>query len=199
MSSCDSLCLTCPALRAPRPSTSLPSFLFSLLRASCGKEGMPSSSFPCLFGFPCFFLLQGISGTKNEPKPKLLSLDIFRWGRGLPHEGVGAKKFGMPLETREIELFWRDIPGFCRDIPGVPEKFEKKKFGFNFRSLEFLACLIVFPFFPRTFRGSEARQNPCFLSVFPCLFQKTNEKKIRVASDRMGWSGKGAVCHELRS
>ena len=75
------------------------------------------------------------SGTKNEPKPKLLSPDIFRWGRGLPHEGVGAKKFGMPLETREIKLFWRDIPGFCRDIPGVPEKFENKKFGFNFRSL----------------------------------------------------------------
>ena len=72
---------------------------------------------------------------KNEPKPKLLSPDIFRWGRGLPHEGVGAKKFGMPLETREIKLFWRDIPGFCRDIPGVPEKFEEKKFGFNFRSL----------------------------------------------------------------
>ena len=75
------------------------------------------------------------SGTKNEPKPKLLSPDIFRWGRGLPHEGVGAKKFGMPLETREIKLFWWDIPGFCRDILGVPEKFEKKKFGFNFRSL----------------------------------------------------------------
>ena len=49
------------------------------------------------------------SGTKKEPKPKLLSPDIFRWGRGLPHEGVGAKKFGMSLETREIKRFWRDI------------------------------------------------------------------------------------------
>ena len=76
-----------------------------------------------------------LSGTKNEPKPKLLSPDIFRWGGGLPHEGVGAKKFGMPLECREIKLFCRDIPGFCRDIPKLPEKFEKKKFGFNFRSL----------------------------------------------------------------
>ena len=75
------------------------------------------------------------SGTKNEPKPKLLSPDIFRWGRGLPREGVGAKKFGMPFETREIKLFWRDIPGFCRNIPEVPEKFEKKMFGFKFRSL----------------------------------------------------------------
>ena len=56
-------------------------------------------------------------------------------GWSLPHEGVGAKKFGMSLETREIKLFWRDIPGFCRDIPKLPEKFEKKKFGFNFRSL----------------------------------------------------------------
>ena len=76
-----------------------------------------------------------LSGTKNEPKPKLLSPDIFRWGRDLPREGVGAKKFGMSLETQGIKLFWRDIPGFCRDIPKLPEKFEKKKFGFNFRSL----------------------------------------------------------------
>ena len=42
----------------------------------------------------------------------------------------------MSLETREIKLFWRDIPGFCRDIPEAPEKFEKKKFVFNFRSLQ---------------------------------------------------------------
>ena len=45
--------------------------------------------------------------------------------------GVGAKKFDMSLETREIKLFGRDIPGFCRDILEVPEKFEKK-FVFNF-------------------------------------------------------------------
>ena len=47
------------------------------------------------------------SGTKKEPKPKLLSPDIFWWGGGLP----------------------RDIPGFCRDIPEAPEKFEKKSLG----------------------------------------------------------------------
>ena len=75
------------------------------------------------------------SGTKKEPKPKLLSPDIFWWGGGLPREGVGAKKFGMSLETQGIKLFWRDIPGFCRDIPEAPEKFEKKKFGFNSRPL----------------------------------------------------------------
>ena len=49
---------------------------------------------------------------------------------------MGAKKFDTCLETREIKLFGRDIPGFCRDIPGAPEKFEKKKFVFNFRSLK---------------------------------------------------------------
>ena len=63
-----------------------------------------------------------ISGTKKEYKPRLLSPDIFRWGRGLPREGVGAKKFGMSLETREIKLFG----GISREIPGAPEKFEKK-------------------------------------------------------------------------
>ena len=73
-----------------------------------------------------------VSGKTKEHKPKLSSPDMFRWGRGLPREGVGAKKFGMSLETREIKLFWRDIPGFCWDIPAVSEKFEKRKFVFNF-------------------------------------------------------------------
>ena len=82
-----------------------------------------------------------LSGTKKEPKPKLLSPDIFRWGRGLPRARVGAKKFGMSLETREIKLFWRDIPGFCWDIPAVPEKFEKKRLVFSFRSLMFVWVL----------------------------------------------------------
>ena len=77
------------------------------------------------------------AGTKKEHKPKLLSPDIFWRGRGLPREGVGAKKFGMSLETREIQLFGRDIPGFCWDITAVPEKFEKKKFVFNFWPLIF--------------------------------------------------------------
>ena len=61
-----------------------------------------------------------------------MSPDIFRWGGGLPRARVGAKKFGMSLETKEIKLFGRDIPGFCWDIPAAPEKFEKKKFVFNF-------------------------------------------------------------------
>ena len=85
-----------------------------------------------------------LSGTKNEPKPKLLSLDIFRWGRGLPHEGVGAKKFGMPLETREIKLFF--LAGYPGILPGYPEKFEKKKFGFNFRPLNLQTPAELVPF-----------------------------------------------------
>ena len=85
----------------------------------------------------CRSCLRFISGTKKEPKPKLLSQDIFWWGRGLPREGVGAKKFGTSLETQGIYFFWRDIPGFCRDIPEAPEKFEKKTFGFNFWPLSF--------------------------------------------------------------
>ena len=65
------------------------------------------------------------SGRKKEPKPKLFGPDIFGWGRGLPHEGVGAKKFGMSFVTQVNQTFWRDMPGFCRDIPRIPEKFEK--------------------------------------------------------------------------
>ena len=40
---------------------------------------------------------------------------------------MGAKKFDMCLETREIKLFGRDIPGVCWDIPELTEKVEKKK------------------------------------------------------------------------
>ena len=85
-----------------------------------------------------FYCSRKISGTKKEHKPKLLSQDILRWwGRGLPHEGIGAEKFGMSLETRKIKHFWRDIPGFCRKvILGAPEKFEKKEFMFDSRPLK---------------------------------------------------------------
>ena len=81
------------------------------------------------------------SGTKKEPKPKLFGPDIFGWGGGLPREGVGAKKFGMSLETREIKLFGgisRDFAGISR---GRPKSLRKRKFGFNFRSLQ--ECHIV--------------------------------------------------------
>ena len=37
---------------------------------------------------------------KAGAQDQLLGLDIFRWGRGLPREGVGAKKFGMSLESQ---------------------------------------------------------------------------------------------------
>ena len=57
------------------------------------------------------------SGTKKEPKPKLLSPDIFRWGGGLPREGVGAKKFGMSLETQGNQTF---LPGYPGILPGHP-------------------------------------------------------------------------------
>ena len=77
-----------------------------------------------------------VSGTKKEPKPKLLSPDIFQWGRGLPHEGVGAKKFGMPLETREIKLFWWDIPGFCWDMGARKVENKKVWVRFSFRKVE---------------------------------------------------------------
>ena len=103
---------------------------------NCPSDHLPSTHKILLTCSNCQKLLESElqlhSGTIKEPKPKLLSPDIFRLGRGLPREGVGAKKFGMSLETGEIKLFGRDIPGFCWDIPAVPEKFKKKKFVFNF-------------------------------------------------------------------
>ena len=69
---------------------------------------------------------KSLSGTKKEHKPKPFGPDIFRWGGGLPHEGVGAKRFGISLETREIKLSWRDIPGFCWDIRRHPKSLRQK-------------------------------------------------------------------------
>ena len=55
------------------------------------------------------------SGKRKEPKPKLFGPDIFQWGRGLPREGVGAKKLGMSLETRGTKIYWA---GYPRILPG---------------------------------------------------------------------------------
>ena len=77
------------------------------------------------------------------------SPDIFRWGGGLPREGVGGPKSSVcPSKPGKLKLFWRDIPGFCRDIPGAAEKFEKKKFVLNSRPLffwfwEFFSAMIT--------------------------------------------------------
>ena len=38
-------------------------------------------------------------------------LDIFGWGGGLAREGVGAKQFGMSLETQENKSFLAGYPG----------------------------------------------------------------------------------------
>ena len=62
------------------------------------------------------------SGTKKEPKPKLFGPDIFRWGRGLPRERVGAKKFGMSLETQGNHTFWAGYPGILPGYPGGARK-----------------------------------------------------------------------------
>ena len=66
------------------------------------------------------------SDTEKEPKPKLLSLDIFWWGGGLPREGVEAKKLDMSNETRETKLFC----GISRDFVGIfrgrPKSLRKK-------------------------------------------------------------------------
>ena len=61
-----------------------------------------------------------LSGKKKKPNPNFW-VRIF--SGGLPREGVGAKKFGMSLETQGNQTFGQD---FCRDIPVVHEKFEKK-------------------------------------------------------------------------
>ena len=57
------------------------------------------------------------SGKKHGTQTQTFGPDIFGWGGGLPHEEVGAKKFGMSLEAREIKLFFGGM--------GAPEKLRK--------------------------------------------------------------------------
>ena len=62
------------------------------------------------------------SGKKKEPKAKLFGPDLLWWGGGLPREGVGAKKFGMSLETHGKSNFLAGYPGILPGHPGSARK-----------------------------------------------------------------------------
>ena len=81
-----------------------------------------------------------LSGTKKEHKPKLLSSDIFRWGRGLPREGVGAKSSICPSKPGKSNFFGgisRKCPKSLRKkvrvqfsapiLGGCPQRFQGKR------------------------------------------------------------------------
>ena len=61
------------------------------------------------------------SGTKKEPKPKLLSLDIFWWGRGLPRARVGPKVRYVP-RNQGNQTFLAGYPGILLGYPGGARK-----------------------------------------------------------------------------
>ena len=66
------------------------------------------------------------SGKTKEPKPRLFGPDIFGWG--LPREGVGAKKFGMPCKTQENQTGLAGYPGISAGISrGCPKSLRKKR------------------------------------------------------------------------
>ena len=47
---------------------------------------------------------------------------------GQPEARVGAKKFGVSLETREVKLFWPGYPGILPGYPGDARKVWENKF-----------------------------------------------------------------------
>ena len=61
---------------------------------------------------------------------------------------------------------------------------------------EFLAILSVFPFFPKDFRGSASRRNPCLFGGFPCCFPKRQGKEDQGFS--LVAAPKGVVNKRLR-
>ena len=69
---------------------------------------------------------------KKNSDPNWL-VRISSGGVGVFHvKGWGSKGSVCPSNPKETKLFGGISRGFARDIPGVPEKFEKKKFVFNF-------------------------------------------------------------------
>ena len=59
---------------------------------------------------------------------------------------------------------------------------------------EFLVFLSVFPFFPKDFRGSAGRRNPCLFGGFPRCFPKRQGKEDQGnGSDGSGVPGSGSV------
>ena len=79
---------------------------------------------------PTFTCFTSSSGAKKEPKPKLLSPDIFWWGGGLPREGVGAKKVRYVPRNPGNQTFFC---GISQDFAGIsrkrPKSLRKKCLG----------------------------------------------------------------------
>ena len=95
--------------------------------------------------------------------------------------GWGPKSSIRPSKPGKSNFLARDIPGFCRDIPGAPEKFEKKKFGFNFRSL----FIIIYLFFSQPTDSYQAAIG-LFLpkSLFWSHAQKNRKSKNKLSPFR---------------
>ena len=72
--------------------------------------------------------VQKYTGKKKEHQPKLLGSDMFRWGGGLPREGVGAKRRDTSLET-QVKNPFGGSPGILAGISwGRPKSLRKQKF-----------------------------------------------------------------------
>ena len=140
-----------------------------------------------------------ISEKKREPKRKLFGLDILRWAGGLPHEGVGAEKFGMSLETGETKFLGGISRNDGRDIPEVPEKFENKKslrsiFGPYFCAIFYgqKASLLRFGWRPGRLRQKIAATSDCNFwcsqprTILFCLQVQISKNLLRCSLFRNG-------------
>ena len=93
------------------------------------------------------------SGKKNEPKPKLLGPDIFRWGWGSSTwRGGGPKSSVCPSKPGKSRNFFG---GISRDFAGIsrrhPKSLRKKAFVFNFGPLKKPTVIMVTLFYGRVF------------------------------------------------
>ena len=74
------------------------------------------------------------SGTKKEPKPKLLSPDIFWWVGGLPREGGGGRKVRYVPRNPGNQTFLAGYPGIWPGYPGSARKVWEKNVWVQFSS-----------------------------------------------------------------
>ena len=120
----------------------------------------PWSSFPCFFGIPCFFLLQGIFLAFWAFS--LLTQGFYGFGKdkkSLFFGGLPCRFPKKPSKGRYLRLYPKMA---SKELRGVGCQFAFLEFLAFLFCKDFLAFSRAFPFFPGEFMGSPRIKNPCF-------------------------------------
>ena len=119
---------------------------------------------------PCHGVKVNIQARKRNPNPNFFGPDILRWG-AQKREGVGAKKFGMSLETKVNKLFRgkrveKNTKEMGKASKICPNRKWEKMAEKSRKKMEIHFFGIFRPFFPIFDQGKFATFFPCFFLIF---------------------------------